>query len=116
VQTLVAQAYGGRRYARASQATWTALWASLFTVPAFLLLAVTGSQIFGPFGLPPEISQIALTYWFPRMLGSPLAVALWAVMGFFNGIGRPTITLRIAASVGVKYGWELSTGLRLKSS
>jgi MATE family multidrug resistance protein len=101
VQTLVAQAYGSRRYARASQATWTALWASLFTVPAFLLLAVTGSQIFGPFGLPPEISQIALTYWFPRMLGSPLAVALWAVMGFFNGIGRPTITLRIAASVGV---------------
>ncbi len=34
VQTLVAQAYGGRRYARASQATWTALWASLLTVPA----------------------------------------------------------------------------------
>ena len=101
VQTLVAQAYGGRRYARASQATWTALWASLFTVPAFLLLAATGSQIFGPFGLPAEISHIALTYWFPRMLGSPLAVALWAVMGFFNGIGRPTITLRIAASVAV---------------
>jgi MATE family multidrug resistance protein len=101
VQTLVAQAYGGRRYARASQATWTALWASLFTVPAFLLLAATGGQIFGPFGLPAEISRIALTYWFPRMLGSPLAVALWAVLGFFNGIGRPTITLRIAASVAV---------------
>ena len=41
VQTLVAQAYGGHRYARASRATWTALWASLFTVPAFVLLAVT---------------------------------------------------------------------------
>ena len=33
VQTLVAQAYGGHRYVRASQATWTALWASLFTIP-----------------------------------------------------------------------------------
>jgi multidrug resistance protein, MATE family len=101
VQTLVAQAYGGRRYARASQATWTALWASLFTVPVFLLLAATGGQIFGPFGLPPEISRLALTYWSPRMLGGPLGVALWAVLGFFNGIGRPTITLRIAAGVGV---------------
>ena len=30
------------------------------------------------------------TYWFPRMLGGPLGIALWAVLGFFNGIGRPT--------------------------
>jgi MATE family multidrug resistance protein len=28
-------------------------------------------------------------------------VAIWAVLGFFNGIGRPTITLRIAAGVAV---------------
>jgi MATE family multidrug resistance protein len=32
VQTSVAQAFGGRRYTRASQATWTAVWASLFTL------------------------------------------------------------------------------------
>src|ERR1700689_3338558 len=101
VQTLVAQAYGGHRYARASQATWTALWASLFTVPAFVLLALTGAKIFAPFGLPQEIGRIALTYWHPRMLGAPLGVALWAVLGFFNGIGRPTVTLRIAAGVAV---------------
>src|SRR6202167_6446324 len=101
VQTLVAQAYGAHRYARASQATWTALWASLFTVPAFVLLAVTAAKIFAPFGLPPEIGRLALTYWFPRMLGGPLGVALWAILGFFNGIGRPTVTLRIAAGVAV---------------
>ncbi|HEX3398360.1 MAG TPA: MATE family efflux transporter [Steroidobacteraceae bacterium] len=99
VQTLVAQAYGGGRYARASQATWTALWASLFTVPVFALLALGGGEIFGPFGLPAEINRLALTYWFPRMMGGPLSVALWAVLGFFNGIGRPTITLRIALGV-----------------
>jgi MATE family multidrug resistance protein len=99
VQTLVAQAYGGHRYARASQATWTALWASLFTVPLFVLLALSGARIFGPFGLPQAIAQLALTYWYPRMLGGPLGVALWAVLGFFNGIGRPTITLRIAVGV-----------------
>jgi multidrug resistance protein, MATE family len=101
VQTLVAQAYGGHRYARASHATWTALWASLFTVPAFVLLALLGAKIFAPFGLPPQIGRLALTYWFPRMLGGPLGVALWAVLGFFNGIGRPTVTLRIAAGVAV---------------
>jgi MATE family multidrug resistance protein len=101
VQTLVAQAYGGRRYVRASQATWTALWASLFTIPLFTLLALTGARIFGPFGLPRDILHLALTYWYPRMLGAPLGVALWAVLGFFNGIGRPTVTLRIAAGVAV---------------
>src|SRR5580700_7249673 len=54
VQTLVAQAFGGRRYTRASQATWTALWASLFTVPLFVLLSLAGHWIFAPFDLPQE--------------------------------------------------------------
>src|SRR6266436_9745619 len=49
VQTSVAQAFGGRRYARASQATWTAMWASLFTVPLFVLPALKGALIFAPF-------------------------------------------------------------------
>lgn len=101
VQTLVAQAYGGRRYARASQATWTALWASLLTIPLFAALAFGGASIFGPFGLPRDIMHLALAYWQPRMLGAPLGVALWAVLGFFNGIGRPTVALRIAAGVAV---------------
>jgi MATE family multidrug resistance protein len=99
VQTLVAQAYGARRFARASQATWTALWGSLFTIPLFAALAWNGASLFAPFGVPDEIMPLALNYWFPRMLGGPLAVALWAVLGFFNGIGRPTITLRIAVGV-----------------
>jgi MATE family multidrug resistance protein len=101
VQTLVAQAFGGGRFARASQASWTALWASLFTVPLFTLLAVTGEQMFQPFGLPRGIEDIALTYWYPRMLGGPLGVAMWAILGFFNGIGRPTVTLRIFVVVAL---------------
>jgi len=65
------------------------------------LLALAGAKIFGPFGLPAEIERLALMYWVPRMMGGPLSVALWAVLGFFNGIGRPTVTLRIAAGVAV---------------
>ena len=101
VQTLVAQAYGGRRYTRASQATWTALWASLFTAPVFVLLSLAGSWIFAPFGIPDDTLTLALEYWFPRMLGGPLGIALWSLLGFFNGVGRPAITLRMTVSVAV---------------
>ncbi len=101
VQTVVAQAFGGRRYARASQATWTALWASLFTVPVFIGVAVAGAWIFSPFGIPTETMKLALDYWFPRMLGAPLGIALWSILGFFNGVGRPMITLRVTLSVAV---------------
>jgi multidrug resistance protein, MATE family len=101
VQTLVAQAYGGRRYARASQATWTAIWASLFTLPIFAALALAGAWIFSPFGISEETLRLALEYWFPRMLGAPLGIALWSILGFFNGVGRPMVTLRVTASVAV---------------
>lgn len=101
VQTLVAQAHGGRRYGRASQATWTALWASLLTAPIFAALSLTGAWIFAPFGIPHETLRLALEYWFPRMLGGPLGIALWSVLGFFNGVGRPTITLRVTVGVAV---------------
>jgi MATE family multidrug resistance protein len=101
VQTSVAQAYGGRRYTRASQATWTALWASLFATPLFVLLSLTGMWIFAPFDIPQDTLRLALQYWQPRMLGGPLGIALWALLGFFNGIGRPMITLWVTTSVAV---------------
>jgi multidrug resistance protein, MATE family len=101
VQTLVAHAYGGRRYYRASQATWLALWAALFTAPAFILLAVGGRELFGSFGIPASTLALALDYWRPRMIGAPLGVALYAVLGFFNGIARPAITLGISVAVAL---------------
>lgn len=101
VQTVVAQAYGGRRYVRAAQATWTALWASLFTAPLFAALAFSGRHLFGPAGMQEETLQLAIAFWQPRMLGGWLGVALWSILGFFNGIGRPQLTLRIALVVAV---------------
>jgi multidrug resistance protein, MATE family len=101
VQTVVAQAFGGRRYARASQATWTALWASVFTVPLFVILALAGAWIFSPFGISTETLTLATDYWFPRMLGAPLGIALWSLLGFFNGVSRPMVTLRVTVSVAV---------------
>lgn len=99
VQTVVAQCYGGRRYARASQAAWTAVWASAFTLPVFIALALLGARIFHPFGIAAGTERLALDYWYPRMLGAPLGIALWSILGFFNGVGRPLTTLRISAGV-----------------
>lgn len=93
VQTVVAQAHGARRYTRASQATWTGLWAAAFTTPAFILLGLAGAWLLAPFALEPVVVERALEFWQPRMFGAPLGVALWGVLGFFNGIGRARVTL-----------------------
>jgi MATE family multidrug resistance protein len=101
VQTLVAQAYGAHRFVRAAQITWTALWGALFTAPFFLLLALAGMQLFGPFGIAPQTLNLSVAYWFPRMLGGPLGVAMWSLLGFFNGIARPGTTLKIVVFVAI---------------
>jgi MATE family multidrug resistance protein len=101
VQTFVAQAEGSRRRARASHAAWVALWASLLTIPLYAALAWSGPLLYAPFGLAPEVSEQALAFWHPRMLGAPLGVALWALLGFFNGIGRPSIAVVTTALVAV---------------
>ncbi len=101
VQTLVAQAYGGRRYVRAAQATWIALWASLLTLPLFVLLSIGGERLFSLFGIPAETLHLSIRYWMPRMLCAPLGIALWSVLGFFNGVGKPLVTLRITVVVAV---------------
>ncbi len=101
VQTVVAQARGGGRRARASHAAWVALWASLLTVPVYAALALAGAAVLAPFGLVPEVQAQALAFWQPRMLGAPLGVALWAVLGFFNGISRPGVAVTTTAFVAL---------------
>ncbi|MBP6513688.1 MAG: MATE family efflux transporter [Steroidobacteraceae bacterium] len=101
VQTLVAQAYGAGRYRRASKAVWSGLYASLATLPMFALVALGGRTLLSPFGLPADVEALAIAFWEPRLLGGPLAAALWAVLGFFNGIGQTRVTLAVTAVVAV---------------
>jgi multidrug resistance protein, MATE family len=95
VQTVVAQAQGGGREARASQAVWTALWALLVAAPLFVLAGLSLRGLLRPFGLPAHLADLAAAFWLPRVSGSIFGAAVWALLGFFNGIGRPRVTLLV---------------------
>ena len=95
VQTLVAQYFGARRYRRAAQAVWTALWAMLCAAPLFVLVGAARHVLLAPFGFDDEIERLASAFWLPRMGGAFVGAAVWAMFGFFNGVGRPRVTLLI---------------------
>lgn len=101
VQTFVAQAYGARLGRRAATSTWQGLWATALLSPAFLLIALAGPALLAPFGLTPRVVDQATAWWMPRMLGGPLAVALWGLSGFFNGLGKTRVTLFVMLIVAV---------------
>jgi len=101
VQTFVAQYEGSGRRWRAGHATWVGLWGATVTLPLFALLGWYGGPLLRVFGLDAEVEAHALEYWWPRMLGAPLGVALWAILGFFNGVARPRVTVMTTAIVGL---------------
>ena len=101
VQTLVAQAQGARRYFRASHAVWTALWATLCTVPVFVAIGLSGHLVLAPFGFAPQLEQLATAFWMPRVSGSVFGAAVWVLMGFYNGVSRPRVTVFITAVTAV---------------
>jgi len=101
IQTLAAQAYGSRRYARASRAVWIGLWATLCAAPLFVLVGAAGPLMLEPFGLGPGVNSLASAFWFPRVGGATFGVAVWGMLGFYNGIGRPRITLAITIGTTV---------------
>ncbi|MFM2287847.1 MAG: hypothetical protein RL684_990 [Pseudomonadota bacterium] len=97
VQTVAAQAHGARRRARAAQAVWIALWGLLLTTPLFIGAGLVLRPVLAPFGLSPHLTDLAAQFWLPRVGGSAFGAATWAVLGFFNGIGRPRVTLAVTA-------------------
>jgi multidrug resistance protein, MATE family len=101
VQTLAAHAHGARRYRRAAQAAWTALWLTLCAAPLFIALGAAGRDILAPFGFTPRIADLAQEFWFPRIGGASFGVAAFAMIGFFNGIGRPRVSFLVAISTAI---------------
>ncbi len=70
VQTVVAQAHGARRQARAAQAVWIALWGLLLSTPLFLAVGLSIRWMLAPFGLPADIVDLAAAFWLPRVGGA----------------------------------------------
>jgi multidrug resistance protein, MATE family len=101
VQTVAAQAYGAGRRARASQAAWTAMWGTLCVVPLFIAVGAGGALMLAPFGLDHHIANLASQFWLPRVAGSPSGAAVWALLGFFNGIGRTRLTVLVTSVITV---------------
>jgi MATE family multidrug resistance protein len=118
VQTIVAQRYGARRRARASQAAWHGIYAALIATPLAVGVALSGEAIFSFFALPAEVVDSASDYWLPRLAGGGVLVASWALGNFFNGIGRTRLSLvgaLITAAANVVLNWifilELQMGM-----
>jgi MATE family multidrug resistance protein len=101
VQTVVAQAQGARDYARAGQAVWTALWGTACAAPLFVAVGAARHVFLLPFGFDSQITQLAGEFWFPRVGGAFFGAAMWAMFGFFNGVGRPRVTLLVTLITAV---------------
>ncbi len=102
VQTFAAQAYGSGRRARAAQAGWSGVYAGLLTIPLFAAIGCLGSPLLHALQVDPEVRDLALAYWWPRLaVGGPLALLVWSLTAFFNGIGRTRISLVVAAAVAI---------------
>jgi MATE family multidrug resistance protein len=95
VQTIVSQAQGAHRYHRAGEAVWTALWGTLCAAPLFVAIGAARGLMLAPLGFDTQITQLAGDFWFPRVGGAFFGAAVWAMFGFFNGIGRPRATLLV---------------------
>ncbi|MEM1256207.1 MAG: MATE family efflux transporter [Cyanobacteria bacterium P01_H01_bin.21] len=101
VQTLVAQAYGKGQPHRAAEAVGAGCWSALLLTPLFVSLAFSGSGLLKLFQFSPAVEQLAIDYWTPRILGLAIAIINLGLTAFFNGIGRPTITLGASITIAL---------------
>ncbi|MEI8296979.1 MAG: MATE family efflux transporter [Pseudomonadota bacterium] len=102
VQTFAAQAFGARRQARASQAAWSGVYASLLTIPVFIAIGFLGAPLLAALHVDAEVTRLALAYWWPRLVvGGPLGLLVWSLTGFFNGVGRTRLTLIVTLVMAV---------------
>lgn len=98
-QAIVARRYGERQFEAAGACLDNALVVSV-AAGAVITLALfgIGPQIFAH-AKDPEISALAYEYFYWRIPSIPCLIAILAMIGFFNGIGRPKVPLVIYSVV-----------------
>ena len=100
-QTFAAQALGGKRNRRAAHWLWTGIYCGFAVAPAFWICAWGGPWAISKMGLDPNVAKLATEYWQPRMWLAPIGTALWTMLSFINGVGKPRISLAINLFIAV---------------
>lgn len=101
-QTLAAQAFGGGRARHASHAAWSGLYAALLSVPLFAAFALLGPLALRSMHLGPEVQELALAFWWPRLVAAgPIGLLVFSLTAFFNGVGRSRLTLLVTLTMGL---------------
>jgi Na+-driven multidrug efflux pump len=67
----------------------------------FVAIGMAGHLILAPFGFDPNVEKLATAFWLPRVSGAVFGSAVWALLGFFNGVSRPRVTVLITATTAV---------------
>ncbi len=99
--TFVSQSFGRETWDECTRYTWQGLWVSALVGLASLALWPLAPVVFGALGRlghGPELQQIETLYFQWRVPSIAPIVAITAAAGFFQGIGRPGITM--VAAVG----------------
>lgn len=110
---LVAQAYGRGDNAEQQAIFWRSLAIALccgFAIAAASpLLSSAGLVVMAP---PPGVAQATLAYFAIRILGGPMALANYAILGFVLGRGQGTTGLLLQATInGVNIVLAILLGL-----
>lgn len=97
-QAIIARRYGEGNRAMAGVVLDNALvLAFVAGVPLTLCLYALGPRVFG--AESKEIRNLAFDYFRWRLPSIPFLIASLAMIGFFNGIGRPKIPMFVAAAI-----------------
>ena len=75
--------------------------ACLISSALFVLVTIIGGGVLAPFGFDPGVEKLATAFWMPRVSGSAFGAAVWAMLGFFNGVSRPRVTVFITALTAI---------------
>lgn len=101
VTTYVAQAYGAGARTEAAGYVWTGVWCAALVAPVFIAVGWHGGWAFHQVGIADGVAALAGEYWWPRLMGGPTATMLWALLGFFNGVGASRVAMAIMVTVAV---------------
>jgi MATE family multidrug resistance protein len=97
-QAIVARRFGEQNYKATGACLDNALLLSgVFGLAITICLFALGPQVF--FAKDPEVTSLAFEYFRWRLPSIPMLIAVLAMIGFLNGIGKPKVPLAIYATV-----------------